>query len=491
MLRKILFILVFIWWVGTVFYLWNGTRAIEPVLLPELDIVVLGELEKQEWRSIYFHGEKIGYSSKSVQRIQDKFMATDITYFRLPVGGIIQEIYAQGITTVDSTFAVRSFSFDLQSGDYNTTAEGGIRDGILSVVIATSESRDTLQFPLDGEVYPPSFLPEMFISAKKSGRELIEIPTFDPFTVSRVSYEIKSAHRKRRIIGGKKREVWVLHILAQGLYSEMWISDEGELLHENSSTGFTQLLESQADALKFDLSSSGNFDILTGYAIRADWSETISPRNAAYAVYVLDGFPDGLFELEDFNQKISVDTLFICMNGFAEDTMPRTNRISLSDTVDTPFIQSNDKRVLRVAQKIITGIDDSLEMLKEINNYLFENIEKEYQTSIPSALDVLQKMKGDCNEHSTLFVALARSLGIPARIDVGFVYREDGYFLYHAWVQAWVYGKWHTFEPTFGQYPADAAHIKLLSGSIEKQVQLLRLGTVSIKVVNAEEQCQE
>jgi transglutaminase-like putative cysteine protease len=79
-------------------------------------------------------------------------------------------------------------------------------------------------------------------------------------------------------------------------------------------------------------------------------------------------------------------------------------------------------------------------------------------------------------------------MNIPARINVGLVY-QDGKFAYHAWPQAWVNGRWYLFEPTFGQFPVDATHIKLLSGNLDKQVQLLRLSDVSINVVEASERC--
>ena len=52
---------------------------------------------------------------------------------------------------------------------------------------------------------------------------------------------------------------------------------------------------------------------------------------------------------------------------------------------------------------------------------------------------------GDCNEHTVLFVALARALGLPARTAVGLVYL-DGSFYYHAWPEVWL-GEWVAVDP--------------------------------------------
>ena len=467
------------------YYIYAGTQKSQPASLPELDIVVVGNLEHQDWFSVYWRGEKVGYTSQAFQRLGNKLILNDVSYLRLPVGGIVQEIYAHGITTYDSSFAIRSFSYEIQGGEYNTTAEGIISHSQLTVIVGSAESKDTMVFPLAGDIYSPSLLPEMFVSAKKTGKELSKIPTFDPFTLSEGQYEIVSHRKARRKVMSKEREVWILTVTAFGMLTEMWVSDDGILLYESGPGGFTQFKEEQSSALAFDLSRSGNLDILTGFAIPAEWNKNLSPRETKYAVYLLKDFPKEILEIEDYNQQTRGDTLIVCSDGFSTENSPLP-----SDTAEEPFIQCHDKRIHDAANKIVKDEKDSLKMLEKLNKYLFVRIEKDYQTSIPSALDVLDKMRGDCNEHSTLFVALARALSIPSRINVGVVYREDGMFFYHAWVQCYAKGEWHTFDPTFGQAPVDATHIKFLSGNLDKQVQLLRIGKVGIGILEVNKNCK-
>jgi transglutaminase-like putative cysteine protease len=79
-------------------------------------------------------------------------------------------------------------------------------------------------------------------------------------------------------------------------------------------------------------------------------------------------------------------------------------------------------------------------------------------------------------------VALARSLGLPARAVAGLVYL-DGSFFYHAWPEVWL-GDWVAVDPTFGQTPADATHLRFTTGSLAQQVEIARLiGALSIEVV--------
>ena len=64
-------------------------------------------------------------------------------------------------------------------------------------------------------------------------------------------------------------------------------------------------------------------------------------------------------------------------------------------------------------------------------------LEKKPTVSLPSAREVLRTKVGDCNEHTALYVAMARALGIPARIAVGLVYVR-GAFYYHAWPEVYL-----------------------------------------------------
>jgi len=483
MIKKLLFIIAIIWWIGSMHFLWRSVRALQPEIPDTIDVFRVGEVKRQEWFSIYFKGEKIGYTSKTVQDLGKKLLISDVSYMRIPVGGTVQEIFSQGIITVNNDFSLQGFTFDLHGGEYLTSASGIVREDKIEVVIITGEQTDTITFPIDGKIYPSSVIPEILVAKGFRYGLKIDLPGFDPFTLTRISQKIHVIGKVSETIMGKKMDLWKVKVSIMGLETEMHISDSGEVMLERSGTGFSMFREPQEKALAFEMSRSGNYDLLTDFSILARWKMEVDPRSALYTKFVLKGFKKGLLELEDFNQRLRGDTLEICSEGFGKFISP-----TAEDTAEEPFIQCNDRRIIKAVEKIIGNEKDTLEMLLKINEYLYCNIKKEYQASLPSALNVLSKKRGDCNEHTILFVAMARSMQIPARINVGLVY-QGGKFAYHAWPQAWVNGRWYLFEPTFGQFPVDATHIKLLSGNLDKQVQLLRLSDVSINVVEASEKC--
>jgi transglutaminase-like putative cysteine protease len=100
-------------------------------------------------------------------------------------------------------------------------------------------------------------------------------------------------------------------------------------------------------------------------------------------------------------------------------------------------------------------------------------VKKQITLGVPDALQVLASHRGDCNEHTQLYVAIARAAGIPARAAAGLAYL-DGKFYYHAWPEVYL-GTWVAVDPTFDQFPADAAHLRFVNGGLGEQAALLRL----------------
>ena len=64
-----------------------------------------------------------------------------------------------------------------------------------------------------------------------------------------------------------------------------------------------------------------------------------------------------------------------------------------------------------------------------------------------SAVEVHHLGHGVCRDLAQLAIALCRSISIPARLVVGFLHNLQPMDL-HAWFEAYVGGRWYTFDPT-------------------------------------------
>jgi transglutaminase-like putative cysteine protease len=84
---------------------------------------------------------------------------------------------------------------------------------------------------------------------------------------------------------------------------------------------------------------------------------------------------------------------------------------------------------------------------------------------------------------------------IPARIAAGVVYSDRvpgtaglGAFYYHAWPEVRMAPDqpWIPVDPTFGQFPADATHVKLVEGDLDRQIEIMAyMGRLGFKVLSS------
>jgi transglutaminase-like putative cysteine protease len=77
--------------------------------------------------------------------------------------------------------------------------------------------------------------------------------------------------------------------------------------------------------------------------------------------------------------------------------------------------------------------------------------------------------------------AFARAEGIPAKVEAGLVYL-NGRFYYHAWNLLYL-GRWITADSLFGQIPADVSHIRLATGELKDQLNLMSMiGNIHLEI---------
>ena len=146
-------------------------------------------------------------------------------------------------------------------------------------------------------------------------------------------------------------------------------------------------------------------------------------------------------------------------------------------------IQSDDEEIRRKAREICGPDREPTTVARKLLDWVYRNVDKKPVLSIPSALEVLRTRAGDCNEHATLLTALLRAAGIPGRLCIGLVYTRDKFY-YHAWTEAYL-GEWISMDATLNQMPADASHVKILEGNLDKQVEIAGLiGELKVQILD-------
>ena len=188
------------------------------------------------------------------------------------------------------------------------------------------------------------------------------------------------------------------------------------------------------------------------------------PRKAGKVVYHVESdsfstIPDTCF------QKKNVTTGEITVDTTRQDCLDAPKK---EDTMSNLYEDSSDPEIIKTAKKVAgnaVGRDEKIDRVAKFVSRYISN--KNYDHSNLSASEVLRKKSGDCTEHSTLFAALMRALGVPVKMVYGLVMTPDGEFFFHNWNEALGDTGWVPVDSTFRLVPADAARITIIYGGAD------------------------
>jgi tetratricopeptide (TPR) repeat protein len=140
-----------------------------------------------------------------------------------------------------------------------------------------------------------------------------------------------------------------------------------------------------------------------------------------------------------------------------------------------------------LAKQIAGNETDGHSIARKLGEWTFGNLKwKKVQSD---TLETLASREADCLEHSELYVALARALGLPARVVIGAAL-SGGAFGAHAWVEVYL-GKWVELDPTWGLMEhVDATHLRFDGNAFADYAMLnqLELEIVTARAAVAEYQ---
>ncbi|MEL6538007.1 MAG: 7TM domain-containing protein [Bacteroidota bacterium] len=128
------------------------------------------------------------------------------------------------------------------------------------------------------------------------------------------------------------------------------------------------------------------------------------------------------------------------------------------------FIQSEDARIRREAQRLTAGTEYLTPAIRAL--FGFVNDMASINTSeLTDAVTALEQLEASCNGKSRLFVALCRSLDIPARVTGGIILEDITKKTSHLWAEVYVGDRWVPFDPLNGHFASLPGHyVQLYTG---------------------------
>ena len=146
-----------------------------------------------------------------------------------------------------------------------------------------------------------------------------------------------------------------------------------------------------------------------------------------------------------------------------EDAGEVTDVERMAALAPSPGIDSDAPEIVSTVDRVLVGSSRPAVRIVRLLEFTAQHIEDSVVMDEPSASELLRHGRGDCTEHTRLFIALARAAGIPAREVSGVIWIDDEQqtFGWHAWAEVELNGHWRPVDPTGGVTPAHAAHIRI------------------------------
>ena len=454
----------------------------------------------------------VGQATSRLDTVPEGFELEDLMILDLPALGQTGSAVVRSLVSLSPALVMESFFFSLDSDVGRFRADGVLgADSTLNVTIDAGGASQEVSYRL---AEPPIFSAALPIRIAMAGEltvgNTLHLPVFDPSTLSTRAVEIRVIEHDTIIVPDSASydvesgrwspsrydsiPAWKIAEIHGGVQVESWVDEDGRILSASSALGFTMekteyelARQAQEDATG-QASLAIDDDVILSTAVRSNVDLGAVEEHDVLR-FRLTGVELSGFQLEGGRQSLSGDTLTIRRGDWGALEPGFSLPYKLMDFRETleaePLIQSDDPRIQDEARRAVGRWQrDPARVAAILTSRVDRMLEKSVTFSIPSALQVLDSRQGDCNEHTVLYVAMARSLGLPARTAVGLVYL-NGSFFYHAWPEVWL-GEWVAVDPTFGQYPADASHIRFVVGGLAQQVEIIRLiGRLNIEVLES------
>ncbi len=461
-------------------------------------------VEAESWLGIFLaEGQRIGHvhlrQTPEARRDQAGAKMLLEARMQLQLLGKSTDLDLSGSIWRPNESARAEFEFAVRSSGFDFEVIGEVENGELRGEMVSAGEVIPLRLPVDDSLIFSSGLGSALRFPRLDVGDEYRLDSFDPLTLSKSEARVKCTARETLHLGGVEVSTCRLRVTTGGLSSLAWIDDEGEVVRAETQVGLVLERLTPAQARQQPESLEGTADsLLAETAIRPTGRRPF--RSAQRMKVRLKGVENLALPEDRVQVSLGAGVYQLSTPHEPEERRPggeHTQRRPEGAQVQQrhleadAFVQSDHPKIRNQAIAVIGDEENPWQRSLKIHEWVFTRLDKEPVVSIPSALEVLEQQRGDCNEHTVLFTALARAASVPTRIAIGIVWSDElEGFYYHAWPEIYLDGPgsgWYWMDPTLGQPLADATHIKLLNGGIETWPRLLPyLGKLEIEVLEVE-----
>ncbi len=434
------------------------------------EAAALDRARRTEFQGIYFNKKKIGYvENHFAPDEKNGLVVRQKAFMNLNISGQSHPISLDLEALLDQEDKLEQFNFSFSSPFYTMTASGRVEDRLVSFSLDTGNSVISDEVLLDAPPMLSTSRRSFLLSQGIKEGQKVRVPWFDPLSLTAKVSLVEYRGEERILIHDRVYNLHRFTELFAGTRVNSWLDDDGNVIKEESPAGFVFIREPEFIAKQLDEKSP---ELLTAVSVKVNgrMPELESRQTMRYRLTLP---AEGDFDLAGGRQLFSDNILTITREELTSDRGTETAVCPEAEKAlkPSPYIQSGSADIIEKSLQITAGLQSPYQKAEAIAHWVYETLEKRPVIGLPDALTTLKTGIGDCNEHASLFAALARAATIPTKIAAGVVYHR-GAFYYHAWNEVCISGRWITLDATTNQFPADLSHLRFVEGELQEQIRI-------------------
>ncbi len=488
--RHLAFLILFAWlgalgWLAAREYARRGARA------------VLGHQVVSPGAGYYrvmLDSAQVGYGLLQVDTLAPTDSTPALVYLQsrlLISGGAAPDIERfEVITAAYLTTDLRLWRSQTMRGDPSGIAEWGVvvrGDTLLTTVVAGGQQWHSVAV-VDTVPVPAEALPLWIATyarprpGSSAALEVIDLATLDLRREQWVATAdstflvpdsvIRTGPEQYRIASYDTVRAWRLGGTDRSVQVHRWIDENGFPLTWATGGG----LRWERDAFEFAI---GGFrrvsDSISGRSAlqgppRADAVALRLPGNGSWRVS-LPGAEYPPLDGAGPTQRISGDTVetfapnsWRSMQAYRPlEPLPMQNPRFRSELMPEPRLSPEDSAITREAMALAGNTQNAREAAMILSTWVQSHIATTFGgASMRPAAAVLAERSGTPEEKAVLLVAMARRVGLPARLAGGIIFTPRG-LRTHTWAELFI-GDWVPTDPTQEGLTASSTHLRLVAG---------------------------
>ncbi|HEQ60430.1 MAG TPA: transglutaminase domain-containing protein, partial [Firmicutes bacterium] len=412
----------------------------EPVARASLSSAAPTRLE--QWMGIYLQGQRAGTTHLALEPVA----ATAPLYAEGLRYRFVESLSVQGLATetvgwLREDFSLGRFRFEFQgpdatggrlvcSGHVEETPAG---NPLLKVAVESEGTVTEREFVLEEPCYlsSASHLPALRQSLRP-GAEFTWL-VFDPVSQSLAPMSFRVEGRGQRTALGQTYEAAKIVMTFQGIEQISWMTDRGLRLRDQALENLMVAeIESAEEASQVSPMADWGSDISDLMLNLIDelkvqlQGRIPQPRRCKRLLLEVSGISPRDVVVDGYWQRLIQPRTepSAPKEGFQIEIALRPEHSPdepLEPYLEAGFlVQADAPAIVEQASRIVQGLATDREKAARLCQWVFDELDRSsVRFTLPSAVEVLNSRKGDCNEHATLFAALARAAGLATKIAVG------------------------------------------------------------------------